>query len=179
MPALREGQDRSSDRWCAGKFPSTVRAYDSDFVVRGERGGARAVGFMDVRLPEDQKRSAWDWLVPQVQMGNMEWLEKNGSPHNGFPELRCSSSLSQSGAEKVFAGSPRSLGNFSMRLGPAEPQSLALAVNVRLHEVSSHTSADSPNVIGEVQVRPGATQSVCRLHGTCRSSGDLPAGERR
>lgn len=140
------------------KFPSTVRAYYSDFVVKEGNAVARgAVGFMDVRLPEDQKRFAWDWLVPQVQMGNMEWLEKNGSPHNGFPELRCSSSLSQSGAEKVFAGSPRSLEQLFDAARASQPQSLALAVNVRLHEVSSHTSADSPNVIGEV---PGSDPAL-------------------
>ena len=134
------------------KFPSTVRAYYSDFVVKERNAVARgAVGFMDVRLPEDQKRFAWDWLVPQVQMGSMEWLEKSGTPHNGFPELRGSSSLSQSGAEKLFAGSPKSLEQLFDAARASQPQSLALPVTARMHEISSHTSADSPNIIGEVQ----------------------------
>jgi hypothetical protein len=55
------------------KFPSTVRAYYSDNVVKQRNAVAHgAVGFMDLMMPEDQKRYAWEWLVPQIQMGNME-----------------------------------------------------------------------------------------------------------
>jgi len=83
------------------KFPSTVRAYYSDFAVKARNAVAHgAVGFVDLMTPEDQKRYAWDWLMPQIQMGIMQWLEKDGSPHNGFPELRGGGLLSQSGAEK-------------------------------------------------------------------------------
>jgi hypothetical protein len=134
------------------KFPSTVRAYYSDNVVKQRNAAAHgAVGFMDLMLPEDQKRYAWEWLVPQIQMGNMEWLEKDGSPHNIFPELRGWALLNQSGAEKLFAGASKTLAQAFDAARSSQPQSLALPVTARLHSISSQTSADSPNIIGEVQ----------------------------
>ncbi len=133
------------------KFPSTVRAYYSDFVVKSRNAVAHgAVGFMSMQLPEDEKRYAWDWIVPQIQMGSMEWLEKDGSPHNGFPELRCGLALSHSGAEKLFAGASKTLDQIFDAARAGKPQSLALAVSARVHALASHTSADSPNILGEV-----------------------------
>jgi len=111
------------------KFPSTVRAYYSDWVVKQRNAVAHgAVGFMSMQLPEDQKRFAWEWIVPQIQMGNMEWLEKDGSPHNGFPELGAGAAISQSGAEKLFAGARKTLDQLFATARAGQPQSLALPV---------------------------------------------------
>jgi len=139
-------------------FPSTVRAYYSDFVVKSKNAVAHgAVGVMGIQLPEDQKRYAWDWMVPQVQMGYEQWLEKSGSPHNGFPELRCAPSLSQSGAEKLFAGAGKTLDQIFATARAGQPQSLALPITARVHLLSTHTSADSPNIVGEL---PGSDTAL-------------------
>ncbi len=134
------------------KFPSTVRAYYSDSLVKQRNAVAHgAVGFIDMMTPDDQKRYPWEWTVPQVQMGSMEWLEKNGSPHNTFPELRGAALLNQSGAEKLFAGAGRTLAQIFETARAGQPQSLTLPVTVRIHSVSTQTSADSPNIIGKVR----------------------------
>jgi Zn-dependent M28 family amino/carboxypeptidase len=134
------------------KFPSTVRAYYSDFNVKERNAAAHgAAGFMDLMTPEDQKRYTWDWLMPQIQMGMMQWMEKDGTPHNGFPELRGGALLSQSGAEKLFAGSSKSLEQIFDAASAGQPQSFALPVTVRIHLFSTHTSADSPNIIAELR----------------------------
>jgi Zn-dependent M28 family amino/carboxypeptidase len=80
----------------------------------------------------------------------MEWLEKDGNPHNGFPELGSGPALSQSGAEKLFAGASKTLNQLFDTARAGQPQSLSLAVSVRIHAISSHTSADSPNILGEL-----------------------------
>lgn len=140
------------------KFPSTVRAYYSDFNVKGKNAVEHgAVGFMDLMTPEDQKRDAWDWLMPQIRMGIMQWLEKDGSPHNGFPELRGGALLSQSGAEKLFAGASKSLDQIFGAARASQPQSFALPVTARIHSISTHTSADSPNIIAEL---PGSDPAL-------------------
>jgi hypothetical protein len=140
------------------KFPSTVRAYYSDSLVKQRNAVAHgAVGFIDMMTPEDQKRYPWDWIVPQVQMGSMEWLEQNGSPHNTFPELRGGALLNQSGAEKLFAGASKTLAQVFDTARAGQPQALALAVTARIHGISSHSSADSPNIIGEV---PGSDPAL-------------------
>ena len=133
------------------KFPSTVRAYYSDFNVKAKNAVAHgAVGFVDLMTPEDQKRYAWDWLMPQIQMGSMQWLEKDGGPHNGFPELRGGALLSQSGAEKLFARASKTLDQVFETAKASQPQSFALSVTARIHSISTHTSADSPNIVGEL-----------------------------
>jgi hypothetical protein len=134
------------------KFPSTVRAYYSDYNEKSKNAVAHgAVGFMDLLTPEDQKRNPWDWSMPQTQMGNMQWLEKDGSPHNGFPESRCGVELNQSGAEKLFAGASKTLDQIFDAARASQPQSLALPVTARIHVLSAHTSADSPNIVGELR----------------------------
>jgi hypothetical protein len=165
----------------SARFPSTVRAYYSDVIIKLRNAATHgAVGFLSLMLPEDQKRYAWDWIVPQIQMGNMEWLHKGGSPHNSFPELRGGALLNQSGAEKLFAGASKPLEQLfdTAQGGPA-----AIAGSIR----------HRPDPLGQLpylgrqpkhhwrahRLRPGATQAVLGLHRTCRSSGDLPAGERR
>ena len=133
------------------KFPSTVRAYYSDFAVKARNAVAHgAVGFVDLMTPEDQKRYAWDWLMPQIQMGIMQWLEKDGSPHNGFPELRGGGLLSQSGAEKLFTGASKTLDQVFAAAKASQPQSFALPGTARIHTISTQTPADSPNIVGEV-----------------------------
>lgn len=133
------------------KFPATVRAYYSDIIVKERNAVAHgAVAFMDLMTPEDQNRYAWDWVVPQVRMGYMEWLENNGNPHNTFAELRGGALLNQSGAEKLFAGAQETLDQIFDAARASRPQALALPVIARIHALSSHTSADSPNIIGQV-----------------------------
>jgi Zn-dependent M28 family amino/carboxypeptidase len=58
--------------------------------------------------------------------------------------------LNQSGAEKLFAGSGKTLAQLFDAARAGQPQSVALPVTARIHSISSHTSADSPNIIGEV-----------------------------
>jgi hypothetical protein len=133
------------------KFPSSVRAYYSDVMVK-ERIAVEhgAVGFVELMMPEDMKRLPWGWFMPQIQMGMTAWLDKDGNPHNSFPELRAVTELSPSGAEKLFAGASRTLGQVFDTARAGQPQWLALPVTARIHTISSHRSADSPNIIGEV-----------------------------
>src|ERR1700728_4746683 len=95
--------------------------------------------------------------MPQIRMGIMQWLEKDGSPHNGFPELRGGALLSQSGAEKLFAGASKSLDQIFGAARASQPQSFALPVTARIHSISTHTSADSPNIIAEL---PGSDPAL-------------------
>lgn len=83
-------------------------------------------------------------------MGYTQWSQKDGSPHNAFPELRGAALLSQSGAEKLFAGSSKTLDQISDVGRAGRPQSLALPVTAGIHTISSHSSAESPNIIGEI-----------------------------
>jgi hypothetical protein len=133
------------------KFPSTVRAYYSDYLVKQRTAVAHgAVGYIELMMPEDVKRLPWEWYMPQIQMGNTAWLDRNGNPHNAFPELRIFTTLSPSGAEKLFAGASETLNQVFATARSSHPQRLVLPVTARIHSISAETSVDSPNIIGEI-----------------------------
>lgn len=133
-------------------FPSTERAYYSDNTVKARNALARgAVGVIDVSLPEDWKRYPWEWIVPQVQMGEMHWLDKKGVPHDFYPGLRGGALLSEQGAKKIFAGAPKSLDEVFDTARKSKPQAFALPGSVHIHTVATQTTIQSPNIIAELK----------------------------
>lgn len=133
-------------------FPSTVRAYYSDYNVRAKNAVAHgAVGAFGIALPEDWKRQSWDWLVPQYQMGGMYWLDPNGVPHDFYPELRGSALLSEQGAATLFAGAPKTLEQAFATARAGTPQAFALPVSARIHTVAAQSVVRSMNIIADLK----------------------------
>jgi hypothetical protein len=127
-------------------FESTVRAFYSDDVVKTKNALAHgAVGMINTLLPEDRKRWPWDWDVPQFRMGNTNWLDETGTPYDAFGIL---AQLSQTGAEKLFIGAPRSLEECFAAARSSQHQSFPLPWRARIRTVSTHTKYQSPNIIG-------------------------------
>ncbi|MBV8051827.1 MAG: M28 family peptidase [Acidobacteriaceae bacterium] len=133
-------------------FPSTERAYYSDTTVKNRNAVAHgAVGMLSIYLPEDWKRWPWDWLVPQIQVGEMHWLDKNKMPHDFFPELRGNALLSEQGEKLLFAGAPKSLDEILATARASKPQAFALPVSAHIHTVANQTVINSPNIIAELK----------------------------
>jgi len=134
------------------KFPSTERAYYSDDVVKVRNAVAHgAVGTLAISLPEDWKRYPWDWLVPQIQMGDMHWVGKDGVPHDFFPDRRGSALFSEQGAKLLFTGSPKPLEQVFADARASKPQAFALPVSVRIHTVAAQNMIQSSNVVAELK----------------------------
>ncbi|HET9309015.1 MAG TPA: M28 family metallopeptidase [Candidatus Sulfotelmatobacter sp.] len=133
-------------------FPSTERAYYSDGVVKARNAVAHgAIGVISIMLPEDWKRYPWEWLVPQIQVGEMHWLDKKGVPHDFFPELRGNVLLSQQGADKLFAGAPKTLDQVFAAAKAGKPQAFTLPVSARIHTVAAHSVINSSNIVAELK----------------------------
>jgi hypothetical protein len=133
-------------------FPSTERAYYSDGVVKARIAVAHgAVGELSIVLPEDWKRYPWEWLVPQIQMGEMHWLNKSGVPHDFFPKLRGTALLSEHGAQLLFAGAPKTLDQVFTTARAGKPQAFALPVSAHIHTVAAQSVIHSPNIIAELK----------------------------
>ena len=136
-------------------FESTVRAFYSDDVEKTKNALAHgAVGMINTFLPEDWKRWPWDWDVPQFRMGNTNWLDKTDTPYNAFGIL---AQLSQTGAERLFTGAPRSLQESFAAARSGQRQSFPLPWRVRIHTVSTLTTYQSPNIIGAL---PGSDPAL-------------------
>lgn len=133
-------------------FPSTVRAYYSDDIVKSKIALAHgAIGTIAIMLPEDWKRWPWDWTVPQVQMGEMHWLDQNGVPHDFFPQLRGTALFSQQGAAKLFAGGPVTLEQVFTTARASKPQAFALPVSAHIHTVAVQNVIQSANIVALIE----------------------------
>ncbi len=133
-------------------FPSTLRAHYSDGIMKAKMAQAHgAVGALEIALPEDWKRYPWDWWVPQVQMGEMHWLNKSGVPHDFFPDLRGNVQLSEQGAPKLFAESPKTLDEVFATARAGKPQAFPLPGSAHIHTVAAQSSVQSSNIIAELE----------------------------
>jgi len=133
-------------------FPSTERAYYSDGIVKAKNAVAHgAVGMLSIMLPEDQKRYPWDWLVPQIQVGEMHWLDKAGVAHDFLPELRGSALFSQQGAELLFTGAPKTLEEAFSTARAGKPQAFALPASAHIHTVATQSVIQSPNIVAQLK----------------------------
>jgi Zn-dependent M28 family amino/carboxypeptidase len=133
-------------------FPSTERAYYSDSIVKARNAVARgAIGVLEIMLPEDEKRYPWNWLVPQIQAGEMHWLDKAGTPHDFFPELRGNALLSAQGAARLFAAAPKTLDQVFATARAGTPQAFALPVSAHIHTVARQSVIQSPNIVAELK----------------------------
>lgn len=133
-------------------FPSTERAYYSDSIVKAKNALAHgAVGFLEISLPEDWKRFPWDWIVPQVQMGEMHWLDQEGVPHDFFPGIRGSAALSEQGAATLFANAPKTLEQVFATARSSKAQAFALPIRAHIHTVAAQSVIHSPNIVAELK----------------------------
>ena len=140
--------------WLSGappSFHSSERAYNSDEIVKEKNALAHnAVGVLEILLPEDWKRYPWEWWVPQVQMGEMRWLDKSGAPHNFFPGLRGFALLSEQCAPRLFAGASHTVDEVFASARASKPHSFVLPGTAHIKTVAAQTQVHSMNVIAEL-----------------------------
>jgi hypothetical protein len=123
-------------------FYSSGRGKEQNAVVRG------ALGVITVRTPVDQARRPWERYLPGIGTPGMHWLDKDGKPFEGFPELAGNAVLSESGAAKLFAAAGRDLEAIFDRHADGETGSFDLGLTATLSRVSRQRSVTSANVIG-------------------------------
>lgn len=132
-------------------FPHNQRAYYSLDAMKAKNAVAHgALGILTFLTPEREKMWPWDWKVRQSKMGQMCWLDGDGTPHTGrvgiFPEIRTRVTLSRSGAEALFVGALKSLEEVFAAAEANEPPSFDLPVEARTKTVTQHEQIKSPNV---------------------------------
>ena len=136
------------------RFSSSQRAYYSDSVGKQKNAVAHgAVGVFSILTPDDQKEEPWEWLAPQYQVGDTNWLDEKQTPHNVFAELRVRGPFSPQGAEMLFAGASRTLGQVFKKADSSEAQGFDLSSKARVRVVSRQHDFHSPNIVG---VLPGS-----------------------
>jgi hypothetical protein len=135
-------------------LPSELQAHLS--ALREKLRNARdhgAIGVIALRKPKDDKGLPWPRVVIGAGFPSMRWLGPDGVPGDAYPKLRARAGLSLAASEKLFQDASKSWADVLRDAELSKPQSFALPVTAKLHEVSRHEAISSPNVIA---VLPGS-----------------------
>jgi hypothetical protein len=129
-------------------FPSEERAHFASGVEKARLAAARgAVGYIALRTPETDALLPWSRSVIGAEMPAFRWLDPNGVPNDSFKELRAGATLSNEGAERLFAGAPENWTAVQKDAKDGKLHGFALPVKIRMHVVSKHREVNSPNVV--------------------------------
>lgn len=129
------------------KLPSEERAYLGSMKTEfaAERG---AVGILTVHTPQQEKTRPYANSLLYLNTPSMTWLNADGEPGRGFPQLQGSAYLHPEAAKTLFAASGKSLDEIFAQLEQdATPQGFALNGTVTLQSESTQQSVTSPNVL--------------------------------
>ncbi len=130
------------------QFATDQRAFYSS--SRGKQALAAelgAVGIISIRTPVDQARRPWARYLPGIGSPGMRWLDADGRPYRGYPELAGDATLSEFGAEKLFAVAGRDLDAIFARHAEGETGSFDLGVSAHLERTSTQRIVPSANVV--------------------------------
>lgn len=131
------------------QFGTDQRAFYSSSrgkqAVAVERG---AVGVLAVRTPVDMKRRPWARYLPSIGTAGMRWVDAEGAPFAGHPELAGSATLSPSGAEKLFAMAEQDLEQIFDKHEAGETGSFDMGMSANLARSSLQRKTISANVVG-------------------------------
>lgn len=133
-------------------FDTDRRAFYSSSRGKSELAVERgAVGMLVVRTPVDQARRPWARYLPGIGTPGMRWIDREGRPYQGFPELQGTATLSESGAAKLFAAADRGLDALFEKHAAGGTGSFDLGVSATLGRSSAQRRVSSANVIGVLE----------------------------
>lgn len=130
-------------------FDTDRRAFYSSGTGKAAlAAGLGAVGVITVRTPVDQARRPWERYLPGIGTSGMRWLDDDGEPFEGFPELAGSALLSEAGAGKLFGLAGRDLDAIFEHHAAGGTGSFELGIEATLARRSVQRRVSSSNVIG-------------------------------
>ena len=133
-------------------FPSEERAHFASGVEKSRIAAARgAVGYLVLRTPGTDALLPWNRSVIGAELPAFRWLDPNGVPNDSFKELRAGATLSNEGANRLFADAPESWNAVQKDAKDGKLHGFALPVKVRMHVVSKHREVNSPNVVAALR----------------------------
>lgn len=106
-----------------------------------------AVGIVTIRTPVDRQRLTWPRVLRSAASPGMRWLEPDGAPHDGYPELTGNAMLGDSGAEKLFRLAGRELDELFEHHAAGGTGSFELGVSATVTRRSARRRVSSPNVL--------------------------------
>lgn len=129
-------------------FPSEEGAHFASGSEKNRHAIAHgAIGMITISTPLAEKVRPYQTLLNYLHTPRMRWLDKDGNPHEAFPELLNDAYFSQDAAAKLFADAPMSLKDIYAQLEKGNtPKGFVLKTRIDFSKQSQHETISSPNV---------------------------------
>jgi hypothetical protein len=98
-----------------------------------------------MRTPEEEKLP-WERAVGYSRLPTMRWLQRDGSPHNVFRELRAAGTLSRAGAAAIF-GSKAKVDQLLEAVKKGRRRPKVPSPTLSMTTESAFETMESPNVV--------------------------------
>ena len=131
------------------KFDHDQRAYYSNSIVKEQLAAAHgAIGILNVRRPDEEKRVTWERLVRQGRLTAMRWTDEGGAPANTQALLEQSGTLAREPLDAFFYKAPRSVEQVFADADSSVAQGFDLLPRIHATRVTTRARVQSPNVVG-------------------------------
>jgi len=136
----------------APNFESSIKAHYSSFEVKLSNAVAHgAVGVLILDDPVLEAMYSFQERVRDFPHPAFRWIEKDGTPHDSFPELKGGASLSLEATKNLFAGSGHSADEVFQAAKEGKSLAFALPVTAKMHSVQKLKDVSSPNVVAKLE----------------------------
>ena len=132
-------------------FESSLRAHHSSFEVKVPVAVAHgAVGLIVLDDPVLEGLYGFEPQAHALAFPHIRWLDTKGHPNDYYPELRGNAFLSLAATKKFFEGSGHTAEEVFAAAKAGKPQSFAVPLTAKIHNVTKLTDIRSPNVLAKL-----------------------------
>jgi len=136
----------------APNFASSLKAHYSSFEVKLANAVAHgAVGAIVLDDPVLEGLYSFKERVRDLSMPGLRWLEKDGKPHDSFPELKGGASLDLETTKKLFEGSGHTSEEVFRAVKEGKSLAFPLPVTAKIRDVQKLDDVSSPNVVARLE----------------------------
>jgi len=144
----------------APNFESSLKAHYSTSEVKAANAVAHgAVGVIVLNDPVLESIYSFSERIRDSERPELRWLEKDGTPHDAFPEIKGAAGLSLEATSKFLAGSGHTAGEVFQAAKEGKPLSFPLPFTVKIHEQQKLEDVSSPNVVAKLEGSDPALKS--------------------
>ena len=136
----------------APNFESSLKAHYSSFEVKLANAVAHgAVGVIILDDPVLEGIYSFKERVRDLSRPGLRWLEKDGRPHDSFPELKGGASLDLETTKRLFEGSGHTAEEVFQAAKDGKSLAFRLPVTAKIRDVQKLSDVSSPNVVAKLE----------------------------
>jgi hypothetical protein len=136
----------------APNFESSLKAHYSSTEVKIANAVAHgAVGILILNDPILESLYSFQERVRDFGRPGLRWLEKDGTPHDSFPQIKGGAGLSLEATRNLFAGSGHTWEEVFQAAKEGKSLVFALPLTAKIHNVQKLEDVSSPNVVAKLE----------------------------